>query len=69
MLSLSLYVQSHSMKVLGSFSQPHDFFPVSPIPTGHGQNQPIYECHVTAAGRNRVKGEIQSIYWKIFDQQ
>ena len=26
-----------------------------PIPTGHGQNQPIYECHVTTAGRNRVE--------------
>ena len=28
---------------------------LSPIPTSHGQNQPIYECHVTTAGRNRVK--------------
>jgi hypothetical protein len=28
---------------------------VNPIPTGHGRNQPIYECHVTATGRNRVK--------------
>ena len=28
---------------------------VNPIPTGHGRNQPIYECHVTTAGRNRVK--------------
>jgi hypothetical protein len=27
----------------------------NPIPTGHGQNQPIYERHVTTAGRNRVK--------------
>ena len=26
-----------------------------PIPTNHGGNQPIYECHVTTAGRNRVK--------------
>ena len=25
------------------------------IPTGHGRNQPIYEHHVTKAGRNRVK--------------
>ena len=30
-------------------------FIVNPIPTGHGQNQPIYERHVTTAGRNRVK--------------
>ena len=28
---------------------------VNPIPTGHGQNQPIYERHVTKSGRNRVK--------------
>ena len=28
---------------------------VNPIPTGHGRNQPIYERHVTTAGRNRVK--------------
>ena len=27
----------------------------NPISTGHGRNQPIYECHVTIAGRNRVK--------------
>ena len=26
----------------------------NPIPTGHGRNQPIYECHLTTAGRNRV---------------
>ena len=26
----------------------------NPIPTGHGRNQPIYECHVTTASRNRV---------------
>ena len=26
-----------------------------PIHTGHGRNQPIYECHVTTASRNRVK--------------
>ena len=28
---------------------------VNPIPTGHGRNQPIFECHVTTTGRNRVK--------------
>ena len=28
---------------------------LNPIPTIHGRNQPIYECHVTKAGRNRVK--------------
>ena len=28
---------------------------LNPIPTGHGRNQSIYECHVTTAGRNRVK--------------
>ena len=27
----------------------------NPNPTGHGRNQPIYECHVTTAARNRVK--------------
>ena len=27
----------------------------NPIPNDHGRNQPIYECHVTTAGRNRVK--------------
>ena len=27
----------------------------NPIPTGQGQNQPLYECHVTLSGRNRVK--------------
>ena len=26
----------------------------NPIPTGHGRNQPMYECHMTTAGRNRV---------------
>ena len=30
-------------------------FDFNPIPTGHGRNQPIYERHVTTAGRNRVK--------------
>ena len=29
--------------------------PFNPISTGTGQNQPIYEYHVTTAGRNRVK--------------
>ena len=29
--------------------------PFNPIPTGHGRNQPIYECHVTTACRNRFK--------------
>ena len=24
---------------------------LNPIPTGHGRNQPIYERHVTTAGR------------------
>ena len=28
---------------------------LNPIPTGHGRNQPIYECQVTTSGRNRVK--------------
>ena len=28
---------------------------VNPIPTGHGRNQPTYQCHVNTAGRNRVK--------------
>ena len=28
---------------------------LNPIPTGHGQNQPIYEHQVTKSGRNRVK--------------
>ena len=27
----------------------------NPIPICHGRNQPIYECHVTTAVRNRVK--------------
>ena len=30
-------------------------FPFNPIPTSHGRNQPIYECHMTTVGRNRVK--------------
>ena len=30
---------------------------LNPIPNGHGRNQPIYERHVTTAGRNRVKAE------------
>jgi hypothetical protein len=31
----------------------------NPIPTGHERNQPIYECHVTTDGRNRVnQGDI-----------
>jgi hypothetical protein len=34
--------------------RPYPLF--NPIPTGHGRNQPIYECHVTTAGRNRVSG-------------
>ena len=29
--------------------------PFNPISTGTGQNQPIYEYHLTTAGRNRVK--------------
>ena len=28
---------------------------INPIPTSQGQNQPLYECHVTKSGRNRVK--------------
>ena len=31
---------------------------VNPIPTGHGPNQLIYECHVTKSGRNRVNSKI-----------
>ena len=27
----------------------------NPIPTGPGQNQPLYDCHVTKPGRNSVK--------------
>ena len=27
---------------------------LNPIPTGQGQNQPLYEHHVTKSGRNRV---------------
>ena len=30
---------------------------LTPIPTSQGQNQPLYEHHVTKSGRNRVKGE------------
>ena len=30
---------------------------VNPIPTGQGRDQPLYECHVTKSGRNRVKYE------------
>ena len=29
-------------------------FPFNPIPTGQGQNKPLYERHVTKSGRNRV---------------
>ena len=28
---------------------------INPIPTSHGWNQPIYERHLTTAGRNRAK--------------
>ena len=40
----------------GIYGDSGDFLPLTfnPIPTGHGQNQPIYECHVTTAGRYRV---------------
>ena len=31
------------------------FFVFNPIPTSQGRNQPLYECHVTKPGRNRVK--------------
>ena len=27
---------------------------LNPIPTSQGQNQPLYERHVTNSGRNRV---------------
>ena len=37
---------------------------LNPIPTGHGQYQPIYEHHVTTAGRNRVKDPRMVIYFK-----
>ena len=39
----------------------------NPVPTGHGRNQPIYECHVTTAGRNRVNF-CQKIYLADFDR-
>ena len=44
---------------------------VNPIPNSHGRNQPIYERHVTTAGRNRVKepgfhGEIRLDYFENF---
>jgi hypothetical protein len=32
---------------------------INPIPTGYGRNQPIYERHVTTAGKNRVKSLYQ----------
>ena len=31
------------------------FDELNPILTGHGRNPPIYELHVTSAGRNRVR--------------
>ena len=41
------------------------FGSVNPIPTGHGWNQPIYECHVTTAGRNRVNEGKTYQYYQI----
>ena len=29
-------------------------FSINPIPSGQGRNQPLYECHATKSGRNRV---------------
>ena len=29
----------------------------NPIPTSQGRNQPLYECHVTKSGWNRVKSQ------------
>ena len=40
---------------------------LNPIPTSHGRNQPIYECHVTTAGRNRVK-EVILIHFTEIDK-
>ena len=31
---------------------------LNPIPTSQGRNQPLYERHVTKAGRNRVKYKV-----------
>ena len=39
------------------------FLNLNPIPTGHGRNQPIYERHVTTAGRNRVKKD-KNFTWR-----
>ena len=33
----------------------------NPIPTSHGRNQPIYECHVTTAGRVKFLQETQNL--------
>ena len=41
---------------------------LNPIPTGHGRNQPIYECHVTTAGRNRVNENDIYIFAKLKKQ-
>ena len=44
-----------SLKLFFLQSDPSDMkVDLNPIPTSHGQNQPIYECRVTTASRNRV---------------
>ena len=37
-------------KKLLQFLELRNFHLLNPIPTGHGRNQPKYECHVTTAG-------------------
>ena len=48
-------LRNQSQIILRSKVLHHHFYLLNPIPTGHGRNQPIYECHVTTASRNRVK--------------
>jgi hypothetical protein len=56
LLNTSYLTDSNIMITLKLESRQNVCF--NPIPTGHGRNQPIYECHVTKAGRNRLTGEL-----------
>ena len=56
--SSSIEMKSYSYEVVQTLKKEQfstmDIF-VNPIPTSQGQNQPLYERHVTKSGRNRVK--------------
>ena len=56
-------LRSILLSTIGTIHKQHPFKgegrgPLNSIPSSQGQNQPLYERHVTKSGRNRVKSVV-----------